>query len=765
MKTPEAIHRITYCTDPDADGEQRYNIVNVYLRPETPFDLSQLRRHFYTSSSCGICGKASLEAIHVRNVPKIRAEWSVPASVIHGMGERLRAEQDVFEKTGGLHAAGWFSPEGELLAVREDVGRHNAVDKLLGYAFLERKCPLSDGILMVSGRASFEIMQKAAVAGVPMVVAVSAPSSLAREVAREFGITLIGFARDNRFNIYAGKERIRIPSSPAGRATPTAKGLTEVQHGMAKRFSRKWNPKSWVNLVPTGLGQVKPHHFREMLRAAWENRDQPGYAWRILRDGCCDGCALGTMGMKDWTLPGTHLCMVRLNLLRLNTMPAMDPALLEDVSRLGGKSGRELRSLGRLPIRWSAAGGKRGSAASPGMRRWIWRRERIRRTKPERIAFYLTSRGLTNEVYFAANKVARFLGTNHIDNAARLCHAPSTVALKKAIGYGATTISYSDWIGTDLLILVGTNLANNQPVATKYIYYAKKAGTRVIVVNPYKEEGLERYWIPSVTESALFGTRIMDEFFQIGTGGDAAFFNGALKHLVETGKVNEEFIRNHTAGFEEVRRFVSEIGWKELEKSAGTSREEMRRFAEIYARANSSVIVWSMGVTQHRNGTNNVLSIVNLALALGRIGKPHSGLCPIRGHSGVQGGAEMGAVPDSYGMDRPVDEETAKAIGELWGFPVPDRPGMKASSMIQAAHDGKLDVLYSIGGNFMETLPDPDFVREAIARVPLRIHQDIVLNPQMLVEPRDPQGTVLLLPGRTRTKRREASRRPPPNGG
>jgi predicted molibdopterin-dependent oxidoreductase YjgC len=157
-----------------------------------------------------------------------------------------------------------------------------------------------------------------------------------------------------------------------------------------------------------------------------------------------------------------------------------------------------------------------------------------------------------------------------------------------------------------------------------------------------------------------------------------------------------------------------------------------------------------MGVTQHRNGTNNVLSIANLALALGRIGRPHSGLCPIRGHSGVQGGAEMGAVPDSYGMDRPVNEETAKAIEEQWGFPVPDKPGLKASSMIQAAHEGKLDVLYSIGGNFLETLPDPLFVREAIARVPLRIHQDIVVNPQMLVEPEDPEGLVLLLPGRTR---------------
>lgn len=214
LKNPDAIHRITYCTDSDTDGEQQYNIVNVFLQPGTDFDPVKLRRHFYTTSSCGVCGKASLEAIRIRNIQKVLSDWTVPASVIHKMGEQLRAKQDVFEKTGGLHAAGWFTPRGELLAIREDVGRHNAVDKLLGYAFLERKCPLSDAILMVSGRASFEIMQKAAVAGVPMVVAVSAPSNLAREVAREFGITLIGFARDNRFNIYAGKDRIRIDSPP-----------------------------------------------------------------------------------------------------------------------------------------------------------------------------------------------------------------------------------------------------------------------------------------------------------------------------------------------------------------------------------------------------------------------------------------------------------------------------------------------------------------------------------------------------------------------
>lgn len=171
------------------------------------------------------------------------------------------------------------------------------------------------------------------------------------------------------------------------------------------------------------------------------------------------------------------------------------------------------------------------------------------------------------------------MGTNNVDNAARICHAPSTVALSKAIGYGATTVSYKDWYGCDLVMLVGTNLANNQPVTTKYLYEAKKLGTRVAVVDPYKEEGLERYWVPSSLESALFGTRIMDEFFQIAQGGDAAFFNGALKHLIETNQLDHEFIARHTAGFEEDKAYV-----------------------------------------------HNVLAIINLALALGRVGRPQCGL-------------------------------------------------------------------------------------------------------------------------------------------
>ncbi|MFD1427083.1 FdhD protein [Kroppenstedtia sanguinis] len=210
LDSKDSIQSITYCRDPETDGAQRYNIVNVNLRPGISVELERLRRNFYTSSSCGVCGKASLEAIEVRGVKPVQGDFTLPASLIPQLGETLRREQEIFEKTGGLHAAGWFDPTGHLIALREDVGRHNAVDKLIGHLFLNQGLPLTEGILMVSGRTSFEIMQKAAVAGIPVVTAVSAPSSLAVDVAKQFGITLIGFARGERFNIYTGGKRIRV---------------------------------------------------------------------------------------------------------------------------------------------------------------------------------------------------------------------------------------------------------------------------------------------------------------------------------------------------------------------------------------------------------------------------------------------------------------------------------------------------------------------------------------------------------------------------
>jgi len=511
----------------------------------------------------------------------------------------------------------------------------------------------------------------------------------------------------------------------------------------------RFDPRSWAGFVPNGLGEVKPNHYGDMLRVAWRNRDALPYAWRILRDGACDGCALGTSGLHDWTLDGVHLCMVRLNLLRLNTMGALDPTRLADVASLPAGDNRALRELGRLPHPMLRRDGE------PGFRRIAWddalelAAARIRPMERERLAFYVTSRGITNEVYYVAQKVARALGTNHVDNAARICHAPSTVALKQALGVAASTCSYADWIGADLVVFFGSDVPNNQPVTTKYLYYAKQAGTKVAVVNPLREPGLERYWVPSVFESAVFGTKLADAFFPVHTGGDRAFVTGVLRALAEAKAFDETFLAEHVAGFDAVRAQAEGADWSALERESGATRADMARFAAMLREARSAVFVWSMGITQHAEGVDNVQAIVNLALARGFVGRAHCGLMPIRGHSGVQGGAEVGAVPNALPGYVPIDADGARRFTELWGFPVPTRPGLNAGEMVEACGRGAIELLWCIGGNFVETLPDPAHVRAALARVPLRVHQDLVVSPTMLVDPA-PGGAVLLLPATTR---------------
>lgn len=198
-----------------AETPNTYNVVDVVLAPGVPEPTSDPARNFYTTSSCGVCGKASIDSVRTRSRFAVRDDpLRVPATVLADLPDRLRAAQRAFERTGGLHAAGLFSPQGELVLLREDVGRHNAVDKVVGWAVRERRLPLAGHLLLVSGRASFELTQKAWMAGVPLLAAVSAPSTLAAELAEEAGITLVGFLRDRTMNIYAGAHRVTNPATP-----------------------------------------------------------------------------------------------------------------------------------------------------------------------------------------------------------------------------------------------------------------------------------------------------------------------------------------------------------------------------------------------------------------------------------------------------------------------------------------------------------------------------------------------------------------------
>ncbi|MGA5420040.1 formate dehydrogenase accessory sulfurtransferase FdhD [Streptomyces lavendulocolor] len=210
------VRNIVYCAGAKDDGTNTYNVVDVQLAPGVPVPDITLERNVYTTSSCGLCGKASLDAVRttarfpIADTPPLRVEPELLAA----LPDRLRAAQRVFDRTGGLHAAALFSEDGDLLDVREDVGRHNAVDKLVGRALRQDLLPLDRAILLVSGRASFELAQKAVMAGIPVLAAVSAPSSLAVDLAAETGLTLVGFLRGRNMNVYAGEDRIALKAAP-----------------------------------------------------------------------------------------------------------------------------------------------------------------------------------------------------------------------------------------------------------------------------------------------------------------------------------------------------------------------------------------------------------------------------------------------------------------------------------------------------------------------------------------------------------------------
>jgi molybdopterin-dependent oxidoreductase alpha subunit len=320
------------------------------------------------------------------------------------------------------------------------------------------------------------------------------------------------------------------------------------------------------------------------------------------------------------------------------------------------------------------------------------------------------------------------------------------VGLRQTVGVAATTCSFQDVIEAPLVVLWGTNPANNQPVFMKYLYLARRRGCRVVVVNPYLEPGLDRYWVPSNVESALFGTRMSDLHVPVRPGGDVALANAALKLLVERGGVDDAFVADHTEGFDGALAALADQDLDDLLQRAGVERAVVDAFVDELVRAGGAIHVWSMGITQHRDSADSVRGIVNLALAQGSVGRDGVGLMPIRGHSGVQGGAEMGAYATSLPGGAPVDGEHAAALAELWGFLVPDAPGLSAPEMVEAAGRGELDVLWMSGGNFLDVLPDPPAVEAALSRVPLRVHQDVVLTSQMLVDGED----VVLLPVATR---------------
>ncbi|WP_026560115.1 FdhF/YdeP family oxidoreductase [Bacillus sp. J37] len=534
--------------------------------------------------------------------------------------------------------------------------------------------------------------------------------------------------------------------------------MGETKHQGPIKATKTPQPKHWVSPIPFGLGKVKPHHFRDTMKVAWDNKDNIGYATRILTQGVCDGCALGVSGLQDQTLKGPHMCTTRMNVLRLNTMPALKEEIVHaDIDELRKYSSTDLRKLGRIPYPLIRRKGERKFSRLTWDEAMEIIANKMKQLDPKQYAFYLTSRGITNESYYVAGKVARFLGTNNIDNASRICHSPSKTALKRSIGVGASTANYQDWFGTDVLLFWGSVASNASPVSTKYMLEAKKRGTKIIVVNPYSEPAMDKYWIPSNMESALFGTKLADDFYQVNIGGDIAFMHGIMKHWFEMedqhygSAINHEFVQQHVNGYEDLVNHVKQQTWDDIIKSSGISKERIIELAELLAKSKNAVFAWALGLTMHSFATDNISQVANLALLRGYLGRKNSGLMPFRGHSSVQGSGEMGADPFVL-PGSGFDEENTKRMEQIWGFELPkwqgDIVGVTLENIVLPDdHERKIKLYYLSGGNFLETMPDPDFVEKALSELDIRVHQDIILNTSTLV---DAKEAVIVLPAKTR---------------
>lgn len=505
--------------------------------------------------------------------------------------------------------------------------------------------------------------------------------------------------------------------------------------------------------VPFGMNDrstLRP--YRDMLSAVWGNKRHLPYAWNILRRGVCDGCSLGSYGLRDSVVGGLHLCMNRFKLLRLNTMGALDLSVIKDAGRLQALKPERLRLLGRLAYPMIRRRHDRGFAQIGWAEAFEIICRAIHDSLPHELGFCASSCGITNEGYYVFQKLARVLGTNNIGLSSRPCHAGGIFGLKTTLGAGTPTCSLSDFIDTDLLVILSSEMAHNQLAIAKYLRYARKKGTRIIEVKSAREPRVEPS-APTLSPSpAVSGSALNDHIvFELRVGGEIAFINGVLKALIARNGIDREFVAHHTDGFDQLATALGQQSWERLEHSSGVSRQEIERFAKLYGSVSRAVFVYDAGLTRHAFGADNVKAVVNLALARGMLGREKCGIMPIHGRSGIQGASDCGIAPDQFPGGFAVDDESARRLSNLWRHPVSSAPGLELAQMLEAARKGRLKFLYLLGGDLLEKFADNQLVAEALSRVTVRIHQNLVLNPSVLAEGAE---VVLVLPVKTRYEQR-----------
>ena len=361
---------------------------------------------------------------------------------------------------------------------------------------------------------------------------------------------------------------------------------------------------------------------------------------------------------------------------------------------------------------------------------------------PDEAVFY-TSGKTSNEAAFAYQLFVRAFGTNNLPDCSNMCHESTSVALAEAIGIGKGSVSLDDVHQAELIVVIGQNPGTNHPRMLSALELAKKNGARIVAVNPLREAGLVKFKNPQTPRGWVGGgTPLADLHLPVRVNGDLALFQALGALLLSWDAVDHDFVANHTTGFEEWAAHVAEVDWEVVESASGLSRAQIEELAGMLRDSTATVFCWAMGITQHRNAVATIKELVNLALMQGNIGKPGAGLCPVRGHSNVQGDRTMGI------WERP-KPAFLDALQKEFGFDPPREPGFDTVEAVRALRDGRARVFFAMGGNFVSAVSDTEVTEDAMRRADLTVHVSTKLNRSHVVTGRE----ALILPALGRSEK------------
>ncbi len=467
----------------------------------------------------------------------------------------------------------------------------------------------------------------------------------------------------------------------------------------------------------------------------------------------CKACAFGTGGQnggyRNEARRGLEICNknIQSQLSDIRSGISNQFFLEHDIRELSSFSGKQLEDLGRLvtPL-YKAAGDSHYSVIS--YERAIARlAEQLKACSPERSFFYASGRS-SNEAAFTLQLLARLYGTNNINNCSYYCHQASGVGLASSIGTSTATVRYDDLDKADVIFVFGANPASNHPRFVKSLIKCRRRGGQVVVVNPAKEAGMLRFASPSDWRSMLTaGASVASHYIQPHLGGDLAFMQGIAKALIENNWFDKTFTESYCHGFPEFSAAVAGLSWADIVATSGVSQQEIEQIAELYSHANNAIFSWSMGLTHHLHGVANIETLAALALMRGMLGKPGSGLLPLRGHSNIQGTGSMGFTPS---LKRAVEEKIELELATS----LPKQVGLDTMACMRAAADEKMDVALMLGGNLLASNPDTGFATQALNTVPFKCFINSTLN---MSHVHGVDGEVIVFPVRVRDEEKQAT--------